>query len=65
MIQAPEKVVKNLLEVIDDVGYYLHGKAHNEYDYDEDACELLNRLREAKHEFENHAKESSTVEKIQ
>jgi len=52
MIEVPDKIVKNLLEVLDDVGWYFHQKGHN----DHDASDLLVRLREVKHDFENTAK---------
>jgi glycogen debranching enzyme len=52
MIEVPDKIVKNLLEAIDDVAYYLHNRGHK----DHDASDLLTRLREVKHDFENTAK---------
>jgi hypothetical protein len=53
MIEVPEKAVKELLEVIDDVGYYLHTRE----DYDDGSSwDLLRRLKTAKDQFENTAK---------
>lgn len=53
MILVPDQALKTLLEVIDDVGWWLHYKAEE----DEQAKELLQRLRNAKHDVEDQAKE--------
>ena len=51
-MDVPDNIVKNLLEVIDDVGWYLHNRGYE----DHDASDLLARLRKVKHDFENTAK---------
>ena len=52
MIEVPDKIVKELLEIIDEVGWYLDKRGWD----DSDASDLLVRLKDAKHNFENTAK---------
>ena len=57
MIKVPDQIVKNLLEVLDDVGWYL--RQHRDLQGEYDASDLLVRLRKAKHDFENNAVKST------
>ena len=58
MIQVPDQALKNLLTVIDDVSYLLQRQGEADEGLDaQEARKLFDRLKRAKDELEEQAKE--------